>query len=362
MQPSPSKPPIAPPACPLCVALRPVLPLFHSFLTDSDAAHLLRIRKAAVALLLGYAFTSHTFQPTSLASLRLLRDLCLTYCLLIRQVSLPADVKQLVVDPAPPHLSPIPPSVLALSLGSSGYQDEPEPSWAALSEAASGWPGTSLWRLPTPFNFTTQRIGEQEEREQRLRRWAAQPDEQLSDEWDHPLQPGVLPSSLLHLSLPERYRHRLGPGVLPASLESLSMTVGFRQPLTGVAWPPRLKALLLRGGEWPVEPLQPHSLPSSLLVLCLRDISIPLPVGVLPSSLVELRLGDAYNHHLPPGGLPASLRLLTLGSGFDHQLYVGSLSEGLQFLRFQSAHSWRGTGTLPALLPGSLPSTLPAST
>ena len=74
---------------------------------------------------------------------------------------------------------------------------------------------------------------------------------------------------------------------------------------------------------------------------------------VLPSSLIELHLGQNYTHPLPPGVLPSSLRRLTLGAAFCQVLQVGSLPEGLLFLSFSP-----GPSILPALQPGALPSTL----
>ena len=82
-----ASPPATPPLPPLLDPSTPILPLLHTFLDDADAARLLRTsRTAALALLSGYAFTSHTFQPTSLIALRRLRDLCVEYKLRIRQV------------------------------------------------------------------------------------------------------------------------------------------------------------------------------------------------------------------------------------------------------------------------------------
>ena len=128
---------------PLLDALRPILPLLNPLLTDADVSLLLRTsRTTALALLPGYTFTSHVFTPTSLGSLRRLRDLCLTYDLRVTQLSLPDAVKELPLDSTSPHMSPIPASVTALSLrpprdGASCYQQQQR--WAAFSAPAPGW-------------------------------------------------------------------------------------------------------------------------------------------------------------------------------------------------------------------------------
>ena len=105
------------PTSPVFDALYPVLPLFPSFLFDADAARLLRSSHiAALALRPDHAFRSHVFEPAGVVSLCRLRDLSLTYGLHVTQLCSPRGVKQLTFHFAPPHLSPIPLSVLALTL------------------------------------------------------------------------------------------------------------------------------------------------------------------------------------------------------------------------------------------------------
>jgi hypothetical protein len=173
---------------------------------------------------------------------------------------------------------------------------------------------------------------------------------------DQPLSPGLLPASLLYLSLSwgkAESRQLLVKGSLPASLEWLSLW-NWSQTLEEGLLPPRLKGLHL--GAF-TEQLHPHILPSSLRYLSLGSFNQRLLVDVLPSSLVELRLGSWYDQSLPPGALPPSLRRLTLGKRFRQRLQVGSLPEGLMFLRFEPDGRLRWT-PLPPILLGVLPSTL----
>ena len=125
---------------PLLDALRPLVPLFHPFLDDADAARLLRTsRTTALALLPGYTFSTHIFQPAYLASLLRLRELCLAYRLRIALLCLP-NLRDLTFDATPPHLSPIPASVTALSFGQAELDFEAfAPGWVALSAAAGAW-------------------------------------------------------------------------------------------------------------------------------------------------------------------------------------------------------------------------------
>ena len=370
---------------PLLDALRPVLSLFHSLLADADAARLLRTsRTTALALLTGYTFSGHIYQPVSLPALCHLRDLCLAYQLRITQLGLGRDFKTVDFDSAPPHLSPFPSSLTSLRLGHKGRNDldEHNERWSTLSAAACDWQHTEPWQLPHSHPEAQAHGGEGQ-------RWQRQREDfvigsldcrlppgilpcglrvlqlnfrfnhplevgslpssltylQLGACFDQPLPPGVLPASLLHLSLGSAYSQPLGAGSLPASLERL-MLCGLQVPLSAVVLPPSLRALHLADLS---APLRPHVLPSSLLYFSLNLCTHPILADALPSSLIDLSLGIfAYEHPLPPGVLPSSLRDLSVAA-FAYPLQPGALPEGLQFLRL------RFETLLP---PGALPSTL----
>ena len=401
-----------PHTCPFLDALAPVQSVFHPFLADADAARLLRTsRTAALALLPGYTFTRHIFQPSDVDSLRRLRDVSLTYRFRVTLLALPRDAGNLTFDFAPPHLSPIPSSVTALSFGplDAHFPAWSERRWAAFCAVADDWQERPPWRLP-PTDAAMHESGAEERmlKAEWLARWAAEPviiwdmlqpwqvarsDAtcplppgllpqglrvlrfscdfnmplwpgslpstltylQLPNSYSELLPPGVLPDSLLHLTVGEHRRQLLVPGSLPASLERLCVDVS--SPLIVDLSSTRLKALDVRGSD--VE-LPPHSLPATLLRLSLNRFNAPLLLHALPSALVELRLGDLYNHPLPPGVLPPSLRALKLGPHFARPLQLGSLPEGLLFLRFVpwSWGSYAEKSYGPTLLPGVLPSTL----
>ena len=139
---------------PLLDALRPILPLFHSLLSDADAARLLRTSRTTVlALLSGYSFNIHIFQPASVPSLCRLRDLYLTYQLPNTQLVLHLTPSWKVVgfDPARTDLSPFPSTLTRPRIGhyevSPPKHDEQEQHWAALSAAACHWQDTEPWQL-----------------------------------------------------------------------------------------------------------------------------------------------------------------------------------------------------------------------
>ena len=401
-----------PHSCPLLHALQPIVPHFHPFLADADAARLLRSsRSAALCLLQGYAFTSHLFEPADLASLLRLRDLAVTYGLRIRQLAVPGDLKELSFDPTPPHLSPIPASVLALSFGSVAKEKDQltksEQWWAAFSCAADDWQHRERWRVWPPQPASEADAPGSITRRWRL--WLTDFDfhvlyqQQLPSFADPvrsvgcPLPPGLLPEGLKLLRLSRGFNQlelgslpstlsflQLGPGcsaplvpaVLPASLLCLSTSMdsrlcaqlidgslpaslqrlrlwGWSRTLVDV-WPPQLKALHLERLQ---EALQPGDLPASLQYLSFGYyLPFELLPNILPSSLEELRLSYQYLHPLAPGVLPPSLRALTLGQALYRPLEVGSLPEGLLYLRFLPLS--RSRARLPPLQPGVLPSTL----
>ena len=409
---SPSSPDPAP--CPLLDALTSVIHLFHSFLADADAARLLRCSNAAaLALLPGYTFRCHVFQPASVASLRRLRDLCLTYGLRVTQLALPRRVGELTFDPTPPHLSPIPSSVLALSLGPLEISPaEVEPHWAALSAAASNWQNQEPWQLPYP-QPSAHSDGKEDHTDEQWTAALQQRWQDGDDFWpfdpllpafieyqgglqqspprgllpdglralrfahgyDQPLQANSLPARLTLLQFGWGVREPPLPGVLPAQLLSLSLPSSCYPPLVVGSLPSSLQRLRLDGG-WSYmppdvlpqrlqalhvgatsAPMQPGILPASLLYLSTsHNFSEPILLSVLPFSLVDLRLGHGYNHPLLPGILPASLRRLTLGGQYRQPLQLGSLPDGLLLLRFLPTNS--SAPKLPPVPPGALPSTL----
>ena len=302
------------------------------------------------------------------------RCVCERCKLRVTQLCLPSSIDGLTSDAEPPRLSPIPASVTALSLSPHlPERDDAEAvrCWAALSAAAaSDWQDKMPWRLPHPS--PSLQSCEEEGKEWVLR---------LSENHNHPLQPGSLPSTLTFLQLGWQFDQPLVPGVLPASLLQLSVTSQLEQHhelLQGLL-PASLERLrlwswphLLQAGEWPPalkalhlgtfdQLLVPDVLTSSLLFLSFDDFNHPLVPGVLPPCLVELRVGDSYDYPLPPSVLPSSLRSLSLRGAFCQPLQVGSLPEGLLFLRLHpdsDVHLYHPLQ--PPLQPGVLPSTLRA--
>ena len=285
-------------SAPLLDALTPVLPLFHSFLTDDDAAR--TSRTAALALLPVYAFSSHVFEPPPLAL-----GSTSTYWGHARSVPLPATGRtqssseplwevergrQLArwvndidgVDPPLPSVDDLT-SELNCSLLSGLL---PEGLRLLLCTGVYNQPllPGSLLSILTFL--------------------------QLSHLFDQPVAPGVLPASLLYLSVqgPIDDHHQLLQRSLAVSLEQLSLC-DWPHALQDEVRPAGLQALHL--GKFD-HPLQPHALPCSLLYLLFQSFNRPLLPDVLPSCLINLNPADMFDQPLAPGVLPLSLRRLTL--------------------------------------------------
>ena len=143
-----------------------------------------------------------------------------------------------------------------------------------------------------------------------------------------PLTANVLPASLQRLGW-RYYDHPLDVGVLPSTLQALDM-------------------------YWFHQPIKRHDLPAGLTHLSFFSLNHPLTPGILPSSLVSLDLGASFQHPLPPHVLPSSLRVFFHSRVTSHPLQPGVLPEGLVALHWR-LYTWASSDPL---LPGVLPSPL----
>ena len=89
------------------------------------------------------------FQPSSIDSLRRLRDFCLTYRLRMTRLCLPLGMMELTFDPIHPHPSLVPASVTALALCPLDTDQDKSEADSALNAAAweSHWQDRHFGRL-----------------------------------------------------------------------------------------------------------------------------------------------------------------------------------------------------------------------
>ena len=145
-----------------------------------------------------------------------------------------------------------------------------------------------------------------------------------------PLQPRILPSSLLFLSL-DGNNNPLLPDALPSSRVELRLCGDYCRPLLPGVLPSSLRRRTL--GSKFRENLQAGSLPERLLFIrylprpsFVQSQNLPgLQPGVLPSTLLGINFTDRYKADIPAGIIPPSVRWLRLPSRrFEAQVRIRS--------------------------------------
>ncbi|GAM20403.1 hypothetical protein SAMD00019534_035780 [Acytostelium subglobosum LB1] len=166
---------------------------------------------------------------------------------------------------------------------------------------------------------------------------------ELGNNYNHPLTPGVLPSSLTVLST-EMFNQQL-PSILPSGLTNISLGRGYNTLLPPLSLPKGLLSLRLRN-ELYNHPI--YSLPSSLTYLSIRSSVQPID---LPPSLTELHLGYTFNNVIDKGYLPQSLKILSLTGCFNQPFEPDVLPSSLLELSIGYSYThYIRVGVLPPLL------------
>ena len=376
-------------------ALVPVRVVFQRFLSDHDAARLLRVSRAvATSLLHSFTFQQHVFEPVDVEAMWRLKALCEAYDVRPTRMCVSGkQMKEMQLEQGSGR-SPFPSLLSSLLVGSMPSTTDGAMPPRCLFGAEAG----RAERIDCPWLHAR---CEAEDEQQRLmllekrsepvfifdREWREAADYvlspgllphglrrlQLDFALDAPLQAGCipssvevlqlgcstcvplsvhqLPSSLVHLVLHDAIIHPLAAGVLPVSLQRLYMR-SYKHPLAVGVLPASLQSLHMSFFNHFIEP---HVLPAGLTHLSLLAFDHPLTVGALPPALVSLDLGEPFQQPILPHVLPSSLRVLFHGRTTRHPLQPGALPEGLVALH------WRVYNRQPfnhPLLPGVLPSTL----
>ena len=344
---TPSTSPLLSPPSPVVVALLPVRPLFLSFLTDEDVGRLLPLsRTTTLSLFKGYTFHRHVFELAEQTQLWWrVKALCESYQLRVTRMHFPHKLNKVRLERWT-HRSPLPSSLTSLLMGPlRSTVGDPVQNSLFGSEAARCESIQSLWSLP---------LAESEEAHYRQLLMAR---EELPvwrftrtyGSFESPIPPGLLPHGLRRLQLPNDMTAFPLVGTIPSTVEVLqfgtltepTVTV----PLSVGVLPSSLVHLVLNFNT----PLYPGVLPPSLQRLAMWWWDQPLAVGVLPASLRALEMPH-FNHPLSVGALPSGLTHLLLFF-FDHPLTGGSLPPSL--VSFELGQSFRYP-----LHPGVLPSSL----
>ena len=178
--------------------------------------------------------------------------------------------------------------------------------------------------------------------------------------FDQPIDPGALPDTLLHLTLPKSFSQPLLPGALPPSLKSLLFHSKrdwhfdpgshFNHPLLPGDLPTALELLCLPSAY--NQTLVAGALPSSLTYLDAGEEELKADRGALPAGLHTLRVGRLCCDSLALDVLPASLAELQCNT-MSHTLRSGVISQlpALRGLRAdKTSRCELHVGSLPASL------------
>jgi hypothetical protein len=345
----------------LVSVLTPVRSLLQPFLSDADAAQLMRVSPSfSAALLTGFTF-HRQFQPTepTPAALGRLTALYDRYRMRVTRLMLPAEYNSTLLDKSTGQ-SLLPSSLVDLQVGWVQGPDvgddsvhrcdlikEDDAAKQSIEQRVELYRRRMMATSFVDLESTVSRMDEP------IPPGALPPTLerlQLGSLYDHPLHAGVLPSSLTHLVLGICFNQPLLVGQLPLSLTHLAFSETFNQPLLPGVLPPSLLELDL---GWSFnQPLEPGSLPAGLRRLTMgKSYNHPIPPGVLPPSLTHLHFSERYNRPLQVGSLPSGLVQLYFGEEYSHPLTAGVLPSTLRELHFNST-SFRGPGVI---LPGQLP-------
>ena len=179
----------------------------------------------------------------------------------------------------------------------------------------------------------------------------------LSGQYYHPVQPGLLPAGLRWLQLSGRVNNSL-IGSLPSSLRQLRITDRynnehsvFNQPLLHVFGHSQLRILRIDSRRF-ATPLAPLSLPLRLQLLDLSCTAYnsAFTAGVLPPSLLRLRLGAEYRTAFTADSFAPCQRLRELDLSLCHRFrhpVAGILPASLRLLRLPRKYPARRFRALP---------------
>jgi hypothetical protein len=315
-----------PPSAHHFLGLQLVASVLHPFLSDVDAARLLRVsRTTALALLPGFIFQEHVFVGESEAQMRRMKALYHKYDLRPTRMCLSAQMKSFSLD-TDGGRSLFPSSLTSLLLG-----PPPRVQSSLLMEGGLFNAETTAWCEAVQCPWSERSCDESSDEANDEWYWSllfedgSGPVQSLivsEGPLNCPLLPGVLPHGLRRLQFPEAFACRLTRGSIPSTVEILQLS-RWDQPLMlggETLLPSSLVHLVLGSYN---QRLSTHTLPPRLERLSLNMWTQELDVGVLPSSLKALQL-EAFNRPLRPGALPAGLTHLVLRA-FRQPLSVGSL-------------------------------------
>jgi hypothetical protein len=158
-----------------------------------------------------------------------------------------------------------------------------------------------------------------------------------------PVKKGMIPKDTKTLIFDMDFNKDIQNGSIPESVKTImfeggyyaehaSECDGFNQSIDDETFPKKLEVLKFMGGKFN-QFLYEGIFPNTLRELELSNFfKLPITKGVLPESLVKLRINSDYEHSLK-GILPKSLKVLILKGNFrNKQFESGEIPEGIEKL------------------------------
>lgn len=158
-----------------------------------------------------------------------------------------------------------------------------------------------------------------------------------------PVKKGMIPDGTKTLIFDMDFNKDIQNGSIPESVKTImfeggfyaehaSECDGFNQPIDDKTFPKKLEVLKFMGGKFN-QILYEGVFPNTLRELELSNFfKLPILKGVLPESLIKLRINSDYEHSLK-GILPMGLKVLILKGNFlFKQFESGEIPEGIEKL------------------------------
>jgi hypothetical protein len=151
--------------------------------------------------------------------------------------------------------------------------------------------------------------------------------------FNQPIEVGVLPQSLTHLTFSVKFNQPIEVDVLPQNLTHLTFGSKFNKPIGLDVLPQNLTYLMF--GNCFNQKIEVGVLPQSLTELIFTSkFNKPIGLEVLPTNLTHLVFGDSFNHRIKENVLPQSLNYLIFSNNsiYNHQLDLNILPSNLTHL------------------------------
>ncbi len=156
----------------------------------------------------------------------------------------------------------------------------------------------------------------------------------IDDQFNKPLEVGMIPNTVITFILNTfRYYYPIRSGVIPNSVLYLTLVGGFDQPLEYGTIPYGVIYLEI-GGKFN-KPIKPGIIPNTVRIIRLGDyFNCSLEIGSIPYGVEEIYFGSSFNQVLYPGIIPSSVKIIIFGKKFNSPLLPYTIPFGVEKVHF----------------------------